>query len=80
MQEATEYERDIAQKENDDALAAVRKAGTTEVWILPNEERRKWWQVLLPVHKEFEDKIGRDFIQAVYVTAAQVEKGRAARK
>ena len=74
MQDATAYERDIAQKENDDALAAVRRAGTTEVWILPNEQRRKWWQVLLPVHKEFEDKIGRDFIQAAYAVAAQVEK------
>ncbi|MGQ9862579.1 MAG: TRAP transporter substrate-binding protein, partial [Thiobacillaceae bacterium] len=70
MQDATEYERQIAQKENDDALATVRRAGTTEVWILPNEERRKWWQVLLPVHKEFEDKIGRDLIQSVYAVAA----------
>lgn len=79
MQDATEYEREIAQKENDDALAAVRRAGTTEVWILPNEERRKWWQVLLPVHKEFEDKIGRDLIQSVYAVAAQVEKEGKAR-
>ncbi|MGQ9684939.1 MAG: TRAP transporter substrate-binding protein [Thiobacillaceae bacterium] len=79
MQDATEYERQIAQKENDDALAAVRRAGTTEVWILPNEERRKWWQVLLPVHKEFEDKIGRDLIQSVYAVAAQVEKEGKAR-
>lgn len=74
MQEATAYEREIAQKENDDALAAVRRAGSTEVYILPNEERRRWWQVLLPVHKEFEDKIGRDLIQAAYTVAAQVEK------
>jgi C4-dicarboxylate-binding protein DctP len=74
MQDATAYEREIAQKENDDALAAVRRAGTTEIYILPNEERRKWWQVLLPVHKEFEDKIGRDFIQAAYAVAAQVER------
>ncbi len=79
MQDATAYERDIAQKENDDALAAVRRAGTTEIHILPNEERRKWWQVLLPVHKEFEDKIGRDFIQAAYAVAAQVEKEGKAR-
>lgn len=79
MQDATEYEREIAQKENDDALAAVRRAGTTEVWILPNEERRKWWQVLPPVHKEFEDKIGRDLIQSVYAVAAQVEKEGKAR-
>ncbi len=79
MQEATAYEREIAQKENDEALAVVRRAGTTEIYILPNEERRRWWQVLLPVHKEFEDKIGRDLIHSVYAVAAQVERERSAR-
>jgi C4-dicarboxylate-binding protein DctP len=74
MKEATDYERDIAQKENDDALAAVRKAGTTEVFVLPLEDRIKWWKALLPVHKEFEDKIGRDLIQSAYKVAAEVEK------
>jgi len=79
MQEATAYERDIAQKENDDALAAVRKAGTTEVYVLPLQERLNWWKALLPVHKEFEDKIGRDLIQAAYRVAADVEKEGKAR-
>jgi len=74
MEDATRYEREIAQKENDDALAAVRKAGTTEVFVLPLADRIKWWKVLLPVHKEFEDKIGRDLIQAAYKVAAEVEK------
>ena len=74
MQEATDYERDIAQKENDDALAKVRAAGTTEVFVLPLEDRIKWWKAMLPVHREFEDKIGRDVIQAVYKVAAEVEK------
>ncbi len=78
MQEATAYEREIAQKENDDALAAVRRAGTTEIYILPNDERRRWWQALLPVHKEFEDKIGRDLIQAAYRVAAEVEREKQA--
>jgi C4-dicarboxylate-binding protein DctP len=35
---------------------------------------------LLPVHKEFDDVIGKDIIQSVYATAAQVEKERAAKK
>jgi C4-dicarboxylate-binding protein DctP len=73
MLDATHYEREIAQKENDDALAAVKKAGTTEVFVLPLEERLKWWKAMLPVHKEFEDKIGRDLIQAAYGVAHQVE-------
>jgi len=72
MKDATAYERDIAQQENDDALAKVRAAGTTEVYVLPLEERLKWWKVLLPVHGEFEDKIGRDLIQEAYRIAAEV--------
>ena len=78
VQETTRYERDIAQKENDSALAAVRAAGTTEVHLLPDEERLRWWSVLLPVHKAFEDRIGRDLIRAVYGVASQVKKEKSA--
>jgi C4-dicarboxylate-binding protein DctP len=78
MQDATEFERAIAQRDNDDALAAVRRAGTTEVYVLPFRDRVVWHRTLLPVHKEFERIIGRDFIQAVYQVAADVEKEKAA--
>lgn len=80
MREATEFERDIAQKENDEALAKVRAAGTTDVYVLPLEGRLAWHKVLLPVHKEFESVIGADLIQGVYTIAAQVEKEKAAAK
>lgn len=78
MADATVYERKIAQDENDDSLAAVKKAGTTEVYVLPYKDRVLWHQAMLPVHKEFEEKIGRDLIQAAYNVAAQVEKEKAA--
>ncbi len=74
MTEATAFERDIAKKENDEALNKVRAAKTTEVYVLPLQGRQEWYKVLLPVHKEFEDKIGKDIIQSIYNTAAQVEK------
>jgi C4-dicarboxylate-binding protein DctP len=80
MKEATEYERDIAQKENDDALAKVRAAGTTNVYVLPLEGRLAWYKVLLPVHKQFEDVIGKDIIYGIYNIAAQVEKEKAGKK
>jgi len=32
MKEATVYERSIAQQENDDSLAKVREAKTTEIY------------------------------------------------
>ena len=80
MKEATVYERDIAQKENDESLAKVRAAGTTEVYVLPLKERQAWYKVLLPVHKEFEDVIGKDLIYGIYTVAAQVEKEKAGKK
>lgn len=80
MKEATVFERGIAKAENDEALNKVRAAKTTEVYILPNEERAKWHAALLPVHKEFESSIGRDLIQMSYAIAAQVQKEKTAGK
>ena len=74
MKQATEFERSIAQKDNDDALEKVRQAKTTEIYVLPESERAKWRQALLPVHAEFADVIGKDLIQDVYDVTAQVEK------
>jgi len=77
MQDATVFERKIAQEENDQALAKVKAAGTTQVYVLPFRDRVVWQKALLPVHSEFEEKIGRDFIQAAYRIAADVEKAKA---
>jgi C4-dicarboxylate-binding protein DctP len=76
MKDATRYERAIAAKENADALALVKQAGTTEVYALDAKQREEWKQALLPVHKEFESVIGRDLIQSIYAVAAQVEQER----
>lgn len=74
MKEATVFERDIAQKDNDDALEKVRAAKTTEIYVLPENERAAWRKALLPVHAEFEGVIGKDLIQSANDIAAQVEK------
>ena len=74
MKETTKYEREIAQKENDDALAAVREAKTTEIYVLPDKDRLAWQKALLPVHTQFEGSIGKDLIYGIYNIAAQVEK------
>ena len=77
LQETTIYERDIAQKENDEALVKVRAAGATDVYVLQLKDRLAWHKVLLPVHKEFEEIIGKDLIFAIFNVAAQVEKEKA---
>lgn len=80
MKDATRYERAIAAKDNADALALVRQAGTTEVYVLPEAERAAWQKALLPVQQEFEPVIGRDLILAVQAVAAQVQAERRKRQ
>ncbi len=79
MREATAYERDIAQKDNDDALAKVITARTTTVYQLTPAERAEWQKTLQPLQKEFESVIGADLIQSANATAAQVAREQAAK-
>lgn len=71
MKEATKYEREIADKENTDALAAVKAAGTTQVYVLPDADRAQWKQAMLPVYREFESVIGKDLIQSINALASK---------
>ena len=66
MKETTKYANDIARKENDDALEAVRKSGKTEIIQLTPEQKPQIKQPLLPVHKQNESRIGKDTIAEVY--------------
>lgn len=66
MKDATKFANDIAKKENDDALEAVRKSGKTEIITLTAAQKAEWKKALVPVHREMESRIGKDVIQEVY--------------
>ena len=66
MKEATKYGNDIAKKENDDAIEAVRKTGKTQVIVLTAEEKRPWKKALIKVHAEMESRIGKQLLQDIY--------------
>jgi len=66
MKDSTKYANDIAKKENEDALEAVRKAGKSELITLSDADKKAWKKALVKVHKENEDRIGKDLIAAVY--------------
>ena len=66
MKDATKYADDIAKKENDDALEAVRKSGKTQIITLTPEEKKAWKKALVKVHQETESRIGKDLIQSIY--------------
>jgi C4-dicarboxylate-binding protein DctP len=66
MVEATKFANEIAKKENDDALEAVKKSGKTQIITLSADEKAAWKKALVQVHREQESRIGKDLIQAVY--------------
>jgi C4-dicarboxylate-binding protein DctP len=66
MKDATKFANDIAQKENDDALEAVRKTGKTEIITLTPEQKAAMKKALLVVHKENESRVGKETIEEVY--------------
>lgn len=80
MKEATAYERSIAQVENDEALAKIRAAKSTEIYALSESEREEWKKALLPVHAEFEGVVGKENLQEVYGIAAQVAQEKQSAK
>ena len=66
VQDATKYANDIAKKENDDALEAVKKSGKTEIITLTADQKNQMKKALIPVHKENEGRVGKDTIAEVY--------------
>jgi len=66
MVDATQYADDIAKKENDDALEAVRKSGRTQFITLTPEEKLAWKRALIKVHKEAEARVGKELIESIY--------------
>jgi len=65
MTEATRYERDIAKQENENALAAVKASGKTQVYVLSEAEQKTFKQALLPVQEKFETIVGKDNLEAI---------------
>jgi len=66
MKDATKYANDIAKKENDDALEAIRKSGRSELITLTPAQKAAWKKAVVSVHKDNESRVGKDTIEAVY--------------
>jgi C4-dicarboxylate-binding protein DctP len=66
MKEATKHANDIAKKENDDALEAVKESGKTQIITLTPKEKAELKRVLVKVHQQAEERIPKDLIQSIY--------------
>ena len=71
MAEATTYEKAIAQRDNDLAMEAMRKAGKTAIHIQTPAEQAAWRAALLPVQKEMEGRVGKELISSINQAAVK---------
>jgi C4-dicarboxylate-binding protein DctP len=73
MNEATKYEKAIAQQDNDAALDAIRKAGKTTIYNLTPQEQAEWRKALLPVQKQMAGRVGPELINTINKATASVQ-------
>ncbi len=67
MGEATRYGNAIADRENDDALDKIKFSDKKiSVYTLTPDERAEWRRELRTVHRQFEARVGKDLLKAIY--------------
>ena len=69
-QEATDYENELSLKENNEDVAKIKRAARAQAYEPSTEEQTALRKTLLPVHKQMESRIGKNWIDAVYKEAA----------
>jgi len=62
MKEATDYGNGQSQKENDDALAEIKKTGKSEIIKLTPEQDAAMRKAMEPVYKDVAGRVGQPLI------------------
>jgi C4-dicarboxylate-binding protein DctP len=62
MAEATDYTNSIAQTENDDSLAEIKKSGKTTLHYLTDEQRKAWQTAMAPTYKWAKGRVGQEVL------------------
>jgi C4-dicarboxylate-binding protein DctP len=62
MNEATDYTNSISQKENEDAIAAIRASGKTTVHVLSEPERQVWKTKMMPTYEWAKGRVGKEIL------------------
>jgi C4-dicarboxylate-binding protein DctP len=65
MAEATDYTNSIAQKENADALAEIKKSGKTTLHYLTDDQRKAWQTAMRPTYTWAKGRVGQEVLDVV---------------
>jgi C4-dicarboxylate-binding protein DctP len=66
MKDATVFANGVAKKDNDDAMAAVKKSGRSQIITLTPQEKAAWKKAMDKAHKDNIGRIGAATVQEVY--------------
>jgi C4-dicarboxylate-binding protein DctP len=62
MDEATDYTNSIAVKENEDALAEIKKSGKTTLHYLTDDQRKAWQKAMQPTYAWAKGRVGQEIL------------------
>ena len=65
MDEATDYTNSIAMKENEDALAEIKKSGKTTLHYLTDDQRKAWQTAMRPTYGWAKGRVGQEVLDLV---------------
>ncbi|THD59012.1 MAG: DctP family TRAP transporter solute-binding subunit [Bradyrhizobium sp.] len=65
MEEATDYTNSIAVKENEDALAEIKKSGKTTLHYLTDDQRKAWQTAMRPTYAWAKGRVGQEVLDLV---------------
>lgn len=71
LQEALAYGNQIADTQNEQALASLRQLGTTRIHVLSDRQRERMRQAVQPVYQQLANRIGRGWIKDIQVALRQ---------
>ncbi|TRZ97518.1 MAG: DctP family TRAP transporter solute-binding subunit [Rhodocyclaceae bacterium] len=66
MRDATRFTNDNAQADNEAALKKIAESGKIQIMKMTPQERAEWKKAMTKSHRQMEDRIGKDLIQAIY--------------
>jgi len=66
MKDATAYANNVAKKDNDEAMAGVKKSGKSQIITLTAQEKAAWRKAMDKTHRDNAGRIGADVLKEVY--------------
>jgi C4-dicarboxylate-binding protein DctP len=65
MDEATDYTNSIAVKENENALAEIKKSGKTTLHYLTDDQRKAWQDAMRPTYAWAKGRVGQEVLALI---------------